>query len=447
MFTSAALPPMPHANGTLPQGPFPEMPVLGYSLRTLIESALTSIFLQLKDHCLSRPDGTIYWLAPASDSSASQQAPRALGPYLYDGSTGTAMFLAAYHHATGDQESRELALRTLGPLAAKLATLPGAQAGEQRAFPIGGFNGFGGLAYALGQMSRWLDSVQLLQSASAALRSISHTSVERDQALDVVNGCAGTLLSVLAFCEDERVEASLRNEALPLGIACADRLLNARTSLEGKPRAWPGKARPPISGFAHGAAGIACSLWELATHTGDERFRAAACEAFAFEHSLYDPKEKKWFDPRFNRLQQHAAWCHGAPGIALGRLRCFPALEASEVAEDLEQALAITRAVPEFPVDDLCCGNFGRVEILHTAGRLLRRPELVRDSLTLAESVLMRAASQGFSFFADPAGSSGKHTTTFNPTFFRGVAGVGYSLLRLLYPEMFPCVLLLETQN
>ncbi|HET6935875.1 MAG TPA: lanthionine synthetase LanC family protein, partial [Candidatus Angelobacter sp.] len=44
-------------------------------------------------------------------------------------------------------------------------------------------------------------------------------------------------------------------------------------------------------------------------------------------------------------------------------------------------------------------------------------------------------------------GSSGKHTTTFNPTFFRGVAGVGYSLLRLLYPEMFPCVLLLETQN
>lgn len=438
---------MPHANGTLPQGPFQEMPVLGSALSTLITSAVTSIFLQLKDHSLSRPDGTIYWLAPESNSSTSQQPPRALGPYLYDGSTGAAMFLAAYYHATGDQESRELALRAVGPLAAKLATLPGAQAGEQRAFPISGFNGFGGLAYALAQMSRWLDSVQLMQSASAALRSISHASVERDEALDVVNGCAGTLLSMLAFCDEENIDASLRNEALSLGIACAHRLLNARTSLEGKPRAWPGKARLPISGFAHGAAGIACSLWELATHTGDEHFRAAACEGFAFEHSLYDPRQKKWFDPRFNRLQQHAAWCHGAPGIALGRLRCFSALEACETAEDLEQALAITRAVPEFPVDDLCCGNFGRVEILHTAGRLLRRPELVHDSLNLAETILMRAATHGFSFFADPTDSSGKHTTTFNPTFFRGVAGVGYSLLRLLYPEMFACVLLLETQN
>src|SRR5262249_51943775 len=87
-----------------------------------------------------------------------------------------------------------------------------------------------------------------------------------------------------------------------------------------------------LTGVSHGAAGIAAALLELARASGEVRYRDAATHAFAFEESLFDPVTKNWPDlrgiparggSRGRVFPCAAVWCHGAPGIALSRLRAY----------------------------------------------------------------------------------------------------------------------------
>ena len=86
---------------------------------------------------------------------------------------------------------------------------------------------------------------------------------------------------------------------------------------------------PPLTGLAHGGSGIALSLMELHAATGRPEMLDLAREAFAYEDRFYSAARGNWLDVRFphstdgeepeGRFQ--VAWCHGAPGIAIARLR------------------------------------------------------------------------------------------------------------------------------
>jgi lantibiotic modifying enzyme len=71
--------------------------------------------------------------------------------------------------------------------------------------------------------------------------------------------------------------------------------------------------------------------------------------------------------------------------------------------------------------------------------------QLTAHARQLATQLLARVAASGFRF--QPL----DHQTVLpavpenNPSLFLGLAGVGYTLLRLNYPDLFPSVLLLET--
>jgi len=150
------------------------------------------------------------------------------------------------------------------------------------------------------------------------------------------------------------------------------------------------------------------------------------------------------------------AWCNGAPGIALGRLQVLAAGNAGsaggagaagdaadagdggaaeQARDDLWRALETTRDTGKpSPSDFLCCGAMGRAEILVQASRQLGRADLLRAAEEIAAGVVARAAGRWF----DP-GLDGS-----NPGFFRGAAGMGYTLLRLAGTKPLPCVLALE---
>ena len=82
-------------------------------------------------------------------------------------------------------------------------------------------------------------------------------------------------------------------------------------------------------------------------------------------------------------------------------------------------------------VDQLCCGNFGRIELLVTAARTLGRPELLRHARELAATA---GAGDGYGLHCG--------RELFNPALFQGLSGIGYELLRLARPEAVPSVLL-----
>ena len=56
-----------------------------------------------------------------------------------------------------------------------------------------------------------------------------------------------------------------------------------------------------LTGFSHGAAGIAYALLKLHEATGESSFREAALEAEAYETSVFLPEVSNWPDFRTHR--------------------------------------------------------------------------------------------------------------------------------------------------
>src|SRR6266496_2434301 len=103
-----------------------------------------------------------------------------------------------------------------------------------------------------------------------------------------------------------------------------------------------------LTGYAHGASGFAHALLELYAVTRDDRYRYGAEQVMAYERACFDAQERNWPDFRYMELSEYVsygrtaelrrllragqaltpykrtcmtAWCHGAPGIGLARLR------------------------------------------------------------------------------------------------------------------------------
>ena len=89
------------------------------------------------------------------------------------------------------------------------------------------------------------------------------------------------------------------DRTLAAAIRCGDRLLaRARPMTRGIGWLPKGLGTRPLAGFSHGAAGIAWALLELAAWSGEERFRAAAHAAIAYERTLFSAEAGNWLDLR-----------------------------------------------------------------------------------------------------------------------------------------------------
>jgi lantibiotic modifying enzyme len=131
------------------------------------------------------------------------------------------------------------------------------------------------------------------------------------------------------------------------------------------------------------------------------------------------------------------SWCHGAPGIGLARLGTLNILDTPQIRSDLQVALQTTQAYALAPLDNLCCGNYGRIELLVAASQRLQQPQLLKVARQRASALVQRATRHGgFRVLAQLPRQA------FNPGLFQGYAGIGYQLLRVAFPEQVPSVLL-----
>src|SRR5262249_51144126 len=168
--------------------------------------------------------------------------------------------------------------------------------------------------------------------------------------LDVIGGSAGCIAGLL--CLDACAPSpSLRR----IAAECGDHLIaRARSMPHGVGWAPTFPSAGPLTGFSHGVAGISWVLLELATQTGEGRFRVPALGGIAYERSLFSPEARNWPDLRLSEAAARGtraepagfgvSWCHGAPGIGLARLRCLPHLEDPLLLAEIEAATATTLA-------------------------------------------------------------------------------------------------------
>ena len=360
------------------------------------------------------------WLG---DSEFSQLV--CLGPDLYNGICGIGVFLAAHAAVTGNKASAELAYAGLAQLRKNLKSRNAAR--MSRALGVGGAVGLGSIVYALSVMAKCLQDDDLLADARQAAELFTDDLIAADKQLDAVSGSAGAILGLLRLYRDTRSDDVLRRAE-----KCGEHLLGQpRLGPEGR-RTWVGQGSGPrgLNGMSHGAAGFAYALASLAQATGRQELRQelaqAAAECIAFENSSYDAQRHNWPDLREQGgLSWPCQWCHGAPGIGLARIATsrLRGMDAARLTADIENAVEGVKLGRPTALDTLCCGALGGVEFFCEAGDALGRDDLRALAAQRLTAVLQTAAAAG-----DYRWNSGKGR--FNLGLFRGLAGVGYTLLR-----------------
>jgi type 2 lantibiotic biosynthesis protein LanM len=357
-----------------------------------------------------------------------------LGPELYNGASGIAVFLAAHAAVTGRKSSGELALAGLSHLRKNLRSRNAAR--MARSLGIGGATGMSSIVYALSVISKLLHDHDLLADAHVAADLFTDDLIAADKQLDVIGGSAGGILGLLRLYRDTQSSDVLRR-----ATKCGEHLLRQpRVGPEGR-RCWSGQGSGPhgLNGISHGAAGFAYALAALATATGREEFAQAASECIAFEDSSYDAARHNWPDLRGEGAPGWPCqWCHGAPGIGLARIATIKrgALDSKFLATDIQNALVGVEQGRPAPVDTLCCGMLGSIEFFSEAGSALGRSDLRELASRRLMTLLEAAASTG-----DYRWNSGNRQ--FNLGLFRGLAGVGYTSLRRV-DDSLPNVLIWE---
>ena len=358
---------------------------------------------RLAERAVPQTDGTLGWYAVQFQPKSGLHQPGFVGDDLYAGRTGIALFLAGLHRVTGDDRWAALARAGLPPLPE---------------FPDAPNFDFGGRLYGLSLAGHLLAAAELL----AAARSLAVAAPAADAATGdrshwgVLDGLAGRLLGVLALAQQTGAEDG-RSPLLARAALWGDELLAAQEF-------WHHSSQA-LGGFSHGAAGIAYALTQLYQISGEARFLEGARRGWDFQRSLYDDPPGNWQDRRGQAPVYLPNWCNGAAGIGLAAAGCLSTLP--DLADVVERSATLLLQPENSPfLDTLCCGGFGQIDCLLETGLRLGRQEWIDAAIAQAHQRLNQATAAGAFALYDDLPSD-----LWNPGFFRGVAGIGYTLLRL----------------
>jgi type 2 lantibiotic biosynthesis protein LanM len=378
--------------------------------------------------------GGATWIAPQLLPGANRHEFRPLRMDLYSGLAGVALFFAALYRTTGT--GRDMALAALVPLRGYVRSAE-PQRMVRDGYTLGGATGAGSFVASLTWCAELLGEPALRQEAIAFSAKITPDWIRDDDAFDVMGGSAGAILGLLCL-----YKRSGDPGILAKAVACGDHLLNrAEPVVSGI--AWPtlGGGRH-LTGFSHGVAGIAASLYRLGAAAGAPRFIETAKRAVAYENSVFDPDHANWPDFRGGKPgEPHFMhnWCHGAPGIGLGRAISADGRDDGACRTDLETALRTTQRYGIGDRDGLCCGALGRAELFVVKAVMDQdRAAEERAQHWAAMVVQRKRRSGGYRLTGRRA------QEFFDPSFFQGLSGIGYQLLRIANPRLLPSVLTWE---
>lgn len=348
---------------------------------------------------------------------------------LYAGSSGIILALA-YLGSFGFEKYNQLARRALNALMKRLEST------SKNIRSIGAFDGWGGIIYMLSHVAALWQDAEILAYAHKLVNRLPDL-IKQDNNLDIVGGSAGCIGALLAL---DFVAPS--DHALSVAIQCGERLVAKAQPVEGG-IGWFNNIETvkPITGFAHGAAGIAWALLQLASRTGDKTYRDVAFNAIAYEHTQYSSKAGNWAENAPGAEEPGSekgpamAWCYGAPGIGLARVAAMRQMDHLMVREDLELAIQATLRYGFGANHSLCHGDLGNLDFLLQTAALPGMQELTMKVDQLINQVLASMNKYGW--------LCGVPLAVESPALMNGLAGICYGLMRLAAPDRVPSVLTL----
>jgi len=238
-------------------------------------------------------------------------------PYQYSGLSGIACFLLELWQITQHEPCRETTIACLKQAVRQIHTAEHISPGL--------YNGTTGTIITLLEAGHVLSSPELSE-AGLQLFDLTRNRLDSElpESYDIIDGLAGILLGLL------HLEDRYRLDTLALSTAMAERIIAAATR-SNNGCAWPVPGEnESLTGFAHGASGIAHALMTYHSRTRHRPARETALGAIRFENSLYEPEQNNWAscaslhsDHTGQPVKHHLNWCHGAAGSA-GSRPCAP---------------------------------------------------------------------------------------------------------------------------
>jgi lantibiotic modifying enzyme len=337
-----------------------------------------------------------------------------MGASLADGYLGVALFLAQLARQTGIVRYAQVARRAVIPIPRLLAILADrpdliAEIG------CGGASGLGGISYALARLAILLGDQEIADWARTGIRLASIAAGMPGPAgwWDGLAGCLGAMMAV-----DREIGSS---DAAELAVTCASLLVSLVDQTAGRCVVDEGHALP---GFASGPAGVGWALRRFAAHTGSLRYAEAA-----------RPALWRVLEQLSTATERGYGWCCGTAGLLLAH----SGLANGSAPTGMKSTLAALTERPLLTDLSLCHGELGIAEALIMLETADPGPSQWRPLRRYADEILDAVHRHG-----PRCATSGGVAT---PGLLHGLAGIGYGLLRLGFPEAVPSVLLLEPAN
>jgi lantibiotic modifying enzyme len=378
-----------------------------------------------------------------------------MGAGLADGYPGVALFLAQLGSMTGVRRYADVARRAVSPLPALLGAL-GGRPDLLATVGCGVAEGLAGIGYALARMSTLLDDPALGEWAEAAVRLTARLVVtgpgteglatefqvtggpaaaEPDAGwpplppgwLDGLAGCLAAMTAVYAETGSPVAAAAAR--------ACADRLADLVQRTGG---CCADGQQPVPPGFAAGPAGIGWALARFGAVTVDPGYREAARRAV-------------WCAAHPVAGDGGSGWCQGQAGLLVAR--------SSLGGTGLYREARLLAQRPALRDLSLCHGEAGITEALTmlapaqtpaapaptaqapaaqpASGPAAPAPDRLPPPWRHRAGLIVDAMQRQDRFCGTPGGVA-------TPGLLRGLAGIGYALLRAGFTERVPSVLFLE---
>ncbi|CED91194.1 Type 2 lantibiotic biosynthesis protein LanM [Actinomyces succiniciruminis] len=314
---------------------------------------------------------------------------------------------------------------------------------------VGLYGAIGGGIYFLSHVSAMLgdDTGRYRESLAAIVEALLMRRPNR-RFLDIVSGSAGLIEAMRSLYV---AIPELREGAVSLVEIHGRHLCSSAERSKSGECSWQQDhmGKNALVGYSHGASGIVCALADASVLCGSAEFQSFIDGGMLFERR-WRAARGFWPDLRdeFSSSTESPgmiSWCHGAPGVALARLRLLEngysseLVPRSDIVGDMLDAVeeSVCRSILEggshFSTSmALCHGQLGTLEIL---GRIARHGD--GDGRGFPESDAKKYLRQVDSYWHAAISRAYRDGVVCGvprglevPGLMTGISGIGLSLMR-----------------
>lgn len=239
-----------------------------------------------------------------------------IGIDLYDGLSGIAIFLASVKR-NHPSERYEKIFKLIQEKLFAYTDHNGYSTQNLRTKDSGILKGEGSIVYTYFLLYKITGDKKFLSYAEKHYSQFEEIFLQCENP-DYLSGCAGAIIVLVKLYTETNAK-----KYLDVAEILEEKIWKmAKKQKEGYGIVSDHDDLPPLAGMSHGTSGYIMAYAYLFEKIPRPEYYERIIALLTYENSLFDPDDGNWKDLRKTGEEKNTtAWCHGAPGISLTRLK------------------------------------------------------------------------------------------------------------------------------